>query len=60
VAEQRTSMQVADEAHARIERLNVWMAGLHRRMWAIEDKLGIPHSPGTQLTDDAFTQLEEP
>ena len=55
--EKRTAMQVADEAHARIERLNTWTAVLHRRLWAIEDALGIPHPGGMELTDDALSWL---
>ena len=55
--ERRTAMGVADEAHSRIERLNAWTAVLHRRLWAIEERLGLEHM-GLELSDDALSWQE--
>jgi hypothetical protein len=51
-------MQVADEAHERIERLNTWCATLHKRLWAIEDHLGLPHGESLELAEAARQDLD--
>jgi len=56
-APKRQAMDEIDKLYGHIERLNTWLAELHKRVWALEDKAGIPRvSPEKVYGDDDWVE----